>query len=121
MRIVAVLATGLLASLAITAPAISAEAPDSSCIAGCDAKRDACNQAAEAEAKRCREKALAACDDWCPCDQFIGAAHFACIPECERCMLDADDDAARCPDGSAEKAECATAHRRCMQDCAGSE
>jgi len=122
MRILAVVALGIVATFAPIQQAESAaDSPTSGCMTACDAARDKCEKAADAEVEKCKERAFEPCNDWCPCDQFIGAAHFACIPECERCKLDAEDEADRCPDGSAAKAECASAHRRCTERCESSE
>jgi hypothetical protein len=108
---------GVLIVAILVAPALAAAA-DPACVTECDKTLDACRAKADADADACRKKAHEPCNQWCPCDQFIGAAHFACLQECQRCTAEADRDAARCPDGSAAKAQCAAAHRRCLRHCA---
>lgn len=97
--------------------AVPAQGDPAACAAECDTALEACRAAADAAVERCRTKAFEPCEEWCPCDQFIGAAHFACLLECERCEDEAEDIAADCPPATAAKAECATVHGRCRKQC----
>ena len=115
-------------ALLVAASAVARAAPEddaeaevdaAACVAACDAALEACRATADADAEKCRKRAFEACEAWCPCDEYVGAAHFACLLECDKCEGEAEDIAAECPDGSAAKATCAAEHRRCKKDCAG--
>jgi len=106
------------AIVVILMAAASARAADDSCAAGCDTTLAACQAKAASDAAACREKAHEPCKAWCPCDQFIGAAHFACLLECQKCEAEAETIAAKCPEAARAAAPCAETHRRCMQRCA---
>lgn len=118
-------AIALTVVFAFTASAVPEAALDeesqaavATCLAACTATEEACRAAADAEVERCRTKPFKACEVWCPCTRFIGAAYFHCLLNCDRCTANAKAIAARCADGSDAKAICAQAHRRCTANCA---
>lgn len=119
MVLVAVLAVTAGAGTGVTAERAGGDAEP--CVAACNVALDACRARADEKVKACRERAFEPCKQWCPCDQFIGAAHFACLLECDRCTRQAEAVAAKCPDGSAAKAACAAEHRHCKRACAAGE
>jgi hypothetical protein len=124
MRAAGVVLVALLVATAGAGSGLAAEhagGDAEACVAACDAALDACRARADAKVEACRQRAFEPCKQWCPCDQFIGAAHFACLLECDRCTRQAEGVAAECPDGSAAKAACAADHRRCKRACTAAE
>jgi hypothetical protein len=108
---------GVVVLLGTASLGAAVDADVAACVTACDRTRASCEAAAAADVEKCKKDAYAPCEEWCPCTQFIGAAHFACLLECERCEDDAEVVAARCPDGSEARATCAAAHRRCTREC----